>query len=81
VGKENREVAPGERFTVKTKAEANELIERGFAVAVDAEQAEADAKAQAEAEAKAQAEAEAKAQAEAEAKAQAEAEASSKAQG
>ena len=61
VGKEDREVAPGERFTVKAKAEASELIERGFAVAVDAEQAEADAKAQAEAEAQAKAQAEAEA--------------------
>jgi len=47
---------------------------------IEAEKAEAEAKAQAEAEAKAQAEAEAKAQAEAEAKAQAEAEAKAKAE-
>jgi hypothetical protein len=51
-GKEDREVAPGERFTVEPGQEAKELIDRGFAVAVDSEASEAEAQAQAKRKAK-----------------------------
>ena len=64
----------------KKKREQEELQAQEELRKIEAEKAEAEAKAKAEAEAKAQAEAEAKAQAEAEAKAQAEAEAKAKAE-